>query len=127
MKKNRKTILFTLGLTVITSVSVLAAKGLPVQGQSGGGTAYEGYVEGSADLYNCYGATTTIKLKGSEDVYAYVEIVNAEGYKIGNGTANIGKDKAYSGTVTRSGGKNAYGSVGTASGSSRAFASLYRK
>lgn len=125
MKNNIKSLILTLGILVSAGAIVNAAVGPTVSGQSGQGTRYSGYVEGKKDYSNCYGATTTNRNLGSEDVYAYVEIVNSQGYAIGSGSANTGTSYAYSGTITRSGGKNAYGSIGTASGSSRTFARLY--
>jgi hypothetical protein len=113
-----------LGLLVSIGTAVHVATGGTVGGSSSS-TSYTGYVEGNNNPFSCWAATRTTKESGPEDVYAYVEIVNKDGYKIGDGAENTGTNNAYSGTVTRSGGKNAYGSVGTANASSRAFASLY--
>lgn len=124
MNKKIKTFGLTLGLLASIGVCASAAIGPTASGQSGGGTGYSGYVEGDIGFSSCYAATTTTRTYGTEDVYAYVEVVNKDGYAIGSGSANTGTDYAYSGTITRSGGKNAYGSIGTASGSSRTFTAL---
>lgn len=125
MRRKMKTLALTLGVVASIGVAASADIGPTVSGQSGNGTRYSGYVEGDSNKQSCYAASQTTRTSGSESVYAYVEIVNAEGYVIGSGSAGTGANYAYSGTISRLGGKNAYGSVGTASGSSRAFARLY--
>lgn len=124
MNKRVKSMVLVLGLLVSTGMVVNAATGSVVGGSSAT-TSYTGYVEGSKNLTACWAATRTTKTAGPEDVYAYVEVVNSQGYIIGTGAANTGVNNAYSGTVTRNGGKNAYGSVGTSTATSRAFATLY--
>lgn len=90
-----------------------------------GDTEFHGYVEGGKTKYGCYAAITTIREKGTKDVYAYVEIVKSKGRRIGTGAWNTGKDRAYSGTETEDNGTNAYGSVGTADSNARIYTRLY--
>lgn len=125
MNKKVKSIAVMLGLFLSIGVVANASVGVPVEGQSGAGTRYSGYVQGSKNIFACWVATNTSRKSGYEDVYAYVEVVNSQGYVIGAGAENTGADYAYSGTVTRNGGKNAYGSVGTANETSKTFAHLY--
>ncbi|MNN62726.1 hypothetical protein D3C81_1780520 [compost metagenome] len=108
-----------------TGIIASAAQGRTVSGVSGNGTEYKGYVEGGINALSCWGATHTTRVGGDEDVRAYVEIVNANGYRIGSGQAGTGASSAYSGTITQRGGENAYGSCGTASGSGSTFTRLY--
>ena len=44
---------------------------------------------------------------------------------LARGSQNSGNDYAYSGTISRNGGYNAYGSCGTQSGTSSAYCRLY--
>ena len=121
----KKSIILGASMVMLSGgILVSAAQGTTVSGASKT-TSYHGWVEGSRNSSNCYGATTTVIDSGNEKEYAYVEIVNADGYRIGNGASNTGNTRAHSSTITRTGGRNAYGSVGTSTGSSRTFARLY--
>ncbi|MFL0247523.1 hypothetical protein [Candidatus Clostridium stratigraminis] len=114
-------------VAVLASVSLIAYadQGATVAGISGGGTQYKGAVDGESTQYGCYAETKCYRVSGTESVYAYVEIVNYGGYLIGNGKSSTGTSYACSGTQSMSGGYNAYGSIGTASGTSRTFCRLY--
>lgn len=125
MKKKVMSILLVAGMVLSTGVLAHASQGPTVGGQSGKGTSYTGFVRGDTSSYGANAETYTFRQSGTENVYAYVEIVNSQGYKIGSGQEGTGTTSAYSGVITRGGGVNAYGSCGTATGSSRAFAHLY--
>lgn len=125
MKKILKSVILSLGIVASSNIIAFAAQGSTVTGVSSKGTKYSGYVTGSKNSSNCYGSTTTTRNSGSENVKAYVEIVNSEGYIIGQGATGTGTTSAYSGTVTRSGGTNAYGSCGTATDTGSTYCRLY--
>lgn len=124
MKKGLKTVSLSLAILASTGVLAGAVVSNTVTGE-GAGTGFSGYVEGDRNSSSCYGATTTIKKYGPDNVRAYVEIVNADGFVIGSGAVGTSSTKAYSGTVSQAGGRNAYGSVGTASRSASIFVRLY--
>lgn len=124
MKKIIKTVLLALGILSTTGILASAVVGPTVSGQ-GGDTVYSGHIEGERTSSGCYAATKAYRESGYNAVKAYVEIVNYQGYVIGAGSVGTGSDYAYSGTISRSGGNNAYGSVGTSNGSSSVFTRLY--
>lgn len=124
MKKIIKTVSLALGILSTTGILASAVVGTTVSGASAS-TGYSGYIEGIRNSNGCYAATKAYRESGYNAVKAYVEIVNYQGYVIGAGSVGTGSDYAYSGTISRSGGNNAYSSVGTSNGSSSVFTRLY--
>ena len=123
MKKKIKSILLVAGLIMSTGVLATAAVGPSVYGHSRS-TYYHGHVEGNVTGYGVDAETYAYRDSGSEGMYAYVECVNGQGYRIGNGRESWGSSYAYTGFITRESAVTAYGTIGTSTGTSSAYCHL---
>ncbi len=123
MKKLFLTFSLTAGILASTTILAFATQGSTVNIISGG-SSYHGAVDGSVNSNGCYAETKAHRDSGTDNTYAYVEIVNGGGYRIGSGAQSTGVDYACSPTLSHGDGHNAYGSIGNASGTIRAFCHL---
>lgn len=123
MKKTLSTICLTAGILLSTATMAFATQGATVSGVSGN-MKYHGAVDGVVNSNGCDAETKCWRDSGTAQTYAYVEVVNGSGYRIGNGEQNIGNNYACSGTICHGDGRNAYGSIGTPGGTLRVFCHL---
>ena len=121
----KKLILPAVALLITCSTPGIAyAIGPDCSGRAGAST-YEGHIRGKANIVTAYAASSTKILSGPETAYAYVEMVNKQGLRIGSGAQKTGKPSAITDTIVRDGARNAYGSHGvTAAGTGKTWTNL---
>lgn len=105
MTKKILSALLILGM-VSSPILAKAAESARVYPTENGAKA-RGYSYGTRNNYGADGASITESYDGSAGTfYAYVEIVNSQGWRIGDGAERYSTSRAYSGTITRAGGSN---------------------
>lgn len=123
MKKKILSIIAVTGLIMSTGIIANAQQGATVYGHSSS-TYYHGHVSGNITDYGADAETSSYRDSGNEGMYAYVECVNSQGYRIGSGRQGYGTYNAYSGVITRASAVGASGAVGTSTGTSTTYCSF---